>query len=90
MKHPLSLFSALCALAFPVDRAAAADPPPNIVWIVVDDMSCHFGYQGEPLARTPHVDRLAKEGVVFARAYATAPVCSAFRTAMITSMWQTA
>ena len=62
---------------------------PNIVWIVVDDMSCHFGYQGEPLARTPNVDRLAKEGIVFSHAYATAPVCSTFRSAMITGMYQT-
>jgi arylsulfatase A-like enzyme len=62
---------------------------PNIVWIVVDDMSSHFGYQGEKLVNTPHVDRLAKEGVTFNRAYATAPVCSAFRSAMITGMYQT-
>jgi hypothetical protein len=61
----------------------------GIVWIVVDDMSSHFGYQGEKLVNTPHVDRLAKEGVVFSRAYATAPVCSAFRSAMITGMYQT-
>lgn len=62
---------------------------PNIVWIVVDDMSCHFGYQGEPLAQTPNVDRLAREGTVFTSAYATAPVCSTFRSAMITGMYQT-
>lgn len=71
-----------------VVSAMSADRP-NIVWIVVDDMSCHFGYQGEKLVSTPHVDRLAKEGVVFSRAYATAPVCSTFRSAMITGMYQT-
>ena len=63
--------------------------PPNIVWILVDDMSSHFGYQGEKLVETPHVDRLAKEGVVFSHAYATAPVCSTFRTALITGCYQT-
>lgn len=67
---------------------SAADRP-NIVWIVVDDMSCHFGYEGEPLVTTPNVDKLAKEGIVFSNAYATAPVCSTFRSAMITSMYQT-
>lgn len=71
-------------------REVHADERPNIVWIVVDDMSSHFGYQGEPLVTTPNVDRLASEGVVFSRAYATAPVCSTFRTAMITGMYQTA
>ena len=64
-------------------------PAPNIVWILVDDMSGHFGYQGEPLVSTPNVDRLAREGVVFTHAYATAPVCSTFRSALITGMYQT-
>ena len=67
-----------------------ADERPNIVWILVDDMSSHFGYQGEELVTTPNVDRLARDGVVFRRAYATAPVCSAFRSALITGMYQTA
>jgi arylsulfatase A-like enzyme len=67
----------------------AAQDRPNVVWIVVDDMSSHFAYQGEKLVQTPHVDRLAKEGVTFRHAYATAPVCSTFRTAMITGCYQT-
>ena len=71
------------------DLSLSKDDRPNIVWILVDDMSSHFGYQGEPLVRTPHVDRLGREGVVFTKAYATAPVCSTFRTAMITGMYQT-
>jgi arylsulfatase A-like enzyme len=63
---------------------------PNIVWIIVEDMSCDFGYQGQKLVNTPNVDTLAKEGVVFSNAYITAPVCSAARSAMITGMYQTA
>ena len=78
-----------CAI-FNDSRVFANQERPNIVWIVVDDMSSHFGYQGEPLARTPHVDQLAREGIVFENAYATAPVCSTFRSAMITGMYQTA
>ena len=62
---------------------------PNILWIVVEDMSCHFGYNGEELVSTPNVDRLAAEGVVFTNAYVTAPVCSACRSAMIMGMYQT-
>ncbi|MFY0652448.1 MAG: sulfatase [Cyclobacteriaceae bacterium] len=62
---------------------------PNILWIVVEDMSSHFGYQGEKLVSTPNVDRLAAEGVVFNNAYVSAPVCSASRSAMITGMYQT-
>lgn len=62
---------------------------PNILWIVVEDMSSHFGYQGEKLVKTPNIDRLAAEGLVFEKAYASAPVCSASRSAMITGMFQT-
>ena len=69
--------------------SASFAAPPNIVWILVDDMSSNFAYQGEKWVETPHVDRLAKEGVVFTHAYATAPVCSTFRTALITGCYQT-
>ena len=36
--------------------------PPNILWIIVEDMSSHFGYQGEALVTTPHIDQLAEDG----------------------------
>lgn len=62
---------------------------PNVLWIVVDDMSANFSCYGEKAIQTPHVDRLAKEGARFTRAYATSPVCSTFRSAMITGMYQT-
>ncbi|MGB0258158.1 MAG: sulfatase family protein, partial [Coraliomargarita sp.] len=71
-----------CASAQTVSR-------PNILWIVVEDMSCHFGYQGETLVHTPNVDKLAREGVVYSNAYVAAPVCSASRSGMITGMYQT-
>ncbi len=62
---------------------------PNIVWIVAEDMSCHFSHQGETTISTPNIDRLAAEGAVFERAYITCPVCSPSRSAMITGMYQT-
>lgn len=62
---------------------------PNILWIIAEDQSSHYGYQGEKLVNTPYVDRLAAEGLVFKNAYVTAPVCSASRSAMITGMYQT-
>jgi arylsulfatase A-like enzyme len=62
---------------------------PNILWFVVDDMSANFSCYGETLIQTPHVDQLAEEGLRFTRAYATSPVCSTFRSALITGMYQT-
>jgi len=62
--------------------------PPNVLWFVVDDMSANFSCYGEKTINTPAVDRLAKEGLLFSKAYATSPVCSTFRSALITGMYQ--
>lgn len=62
---------------------------PNIVWVIVEDMSDHFSCYGESSIRTPNVDRLAEEGVLFRNAFVTAPVCSTCRSALITGMYQT-
>lgn len=62
---------------------------PDILWIVVDDMSANLGCYGETAIATPNLDRLAREGTRFARAYTTSPVCSPSRSALITGMYQT-
>ncbi len=66
-----------------------ADSRPNILWITVEDMSSHFGYQGEALVDTPVIDQLARDGTTFTQAFVTAPVCSTARSAMINGMYQT-
>ncbi|MEN8203129.1 MAG: sulfatase [Bacteroidota bacterium] len=65
------------------------DDRPNILWIITEDMSCHFGYNGEEAVKTPNVDQLAADGMVFTNAYVTGPVCSPSRSALITGMYQT-
>lgn len=70
-------------------HAAESLRPPNIVWIIVDDMSANFSCYGEKLIQTPHVDQLAREGTRFSKAFVTAPVCSACRSALITGCYQT-
>ena len=72
-----------------VAQMSHAAKRPNVVWIVVDDMSANFSCYGEKTIQTPCVDQLAEEGIRFSRAYATSPVCSTFRSAMITGMYQT-
>lgn len=89
MKEKLILFSTVLLLISTGVAQEKLSQKPNILWIVVEDMSCHFGYQGEKLVHTPHVDKLAREGVVFNNAYVTSPVCSTSRSAMITGMYQT-
>lgn len=84
MKQILTL---LCVLgAFVIQ---AAEQRPNIVWIIPDDMSANFSCYGETAIWTPHVDKLASQGVKFTNAYVTAPVCSTCRSAFITGMYQT-
>jgi len=64
-------------------------PRPNILWILAEDFSPHLGCYGEKNVVSPNLDRLAAEGVRFDRAFTTAPVCSASRSAMMTGMYQT-
>jgi arylsulfatase A-like enzyme len=70
---------------------AAAQPakPPNIVFILADDLGyADVGCYGAPDIATPAIDRLAAEGVRFTQAYANSAVCSATRCALITGRYQ--
>ena len=79
------------ALGVLVHLPGCAEAPsrPNILWIIVDDMSANLSSYGETLIETPHLDELAANGVRFTNAYVTAPVCSPNRSAFITGMYQT-
>lgn len=89
MRNAFTL-AAVAALAAPAAAAGSPDHQPNIVWIVAEDQSDHYGPYGETLAQTPNVDRLAQQGAVFRRAFVTAPVCSPSRSALVTGMHQVA
>ncbi|MBL9211906.1 MAG: sulfatase-like hydrolase/transferase, partial [Opitutaceae bacterium] len=83
------MFSAVgFALGASGARAASA-PPPNIVWIIADDMSPDTAAYGMRGVSTPHLDRLAAQGRRYERAYASAPVCSSSRSAFILGTYQT-
>ncbi len=84
-------FTLVSLLLMPLAVLHAANTPakPNILWLIVEDMSPHFGCYGEKAIQTPQVDRLAAEGLLFENAYVTAPICSSARSALITGMYQT-
>jgi iduronate 2-sulfatase len=65
---------------------SAADPRPNVLFIVSDDLNCFLGCYGHPLAKTPHIDRLAARGVRFERAYCTFPLCGPSRNSFLTGL----
>ena len=60
---------------------------PNVLWITSEDNSPYLGCYGDPLAKTPNLDRLAEQGVRYHNAFANAPVCSVARTTLITGMY---
>jgi iduronate 2-sulfatase len=80
----ISTVSAAGALATP---AMAADTRPNVLFIAIDDLNDwvhHLG--GHPQAKTPNIDRLARRGVTFTRAYCAAPLCNPSRAALMSGL----
>ena len=74
-------------LALGTAPAPAAERP-HIVFIFTDDMGYgDVGCYGGELAATPHLDRLAQEGIRFEQFYAAAPICSPSRAGAITGMY---
>ena len=62
-----------------------AAPPPHIVLVMADDHGWgDVGYNGHPFVRTPALDAMAREALVFDRFYASAPVCSPTRASVLT------
>ena len=69
--------------------SSTKDGKPNVLWIFIEDASCHISCYGETAIQTPNIDALAEEGVRFENAFVTAPVCSPSRSALVTGMYQT-
>jgi arylsulfatase A len=71
---------------FPVSAAETREPSkPNIVYILCDDLGYgDLGCFASPIIKTPHLDRLAREGMRLTHCYAAAPVCSPSRAGIIT------
>jgi N-sulfoglucosamine sulfohydrolase len=68
--------------------ASAADRP-NVLWITSEDNSPLLGCYGDKNARTPHLDKLASQGVLYTNAFANAPVCAPSRSTLIMGIYAT-
>ncbi|QHI68834.1 sulfatase [Tichowtungia aerotolerans] len=60
---------------------------PNVLFIAVDDLNTEVGFLGDAHAKTPNMDRLAEQSVVFRRAYCQSPICGPSRNSLLTGRY---
>jgi arylsulfatase A-like enzyme len=86
MRNLFLIVTGVLALAAP-DRAPAAERP-NVVVILSDDQAwTDYGFMGHPDIKTPHLDKLAGQSVVFERGYVAAPLCRPSLASMVTGRY---
>lgn len=85
MNLPAVALTLALGLALASPSPVAAQQPPNIVFILADDLGARdLAVDGSRFHETPHLDQLAARGVRFTAAYAAAPVCSPTRASLLT------
>ncbi len=81
--------SVLLVAVLRAELATSADQRPNIIFLMADDQATYsMGCYGAPEARTPNLDQLAKEGIVFDNHYDTTAICMASRANVMTGLYE--
>lgn len=87
----LSRLLAMLLLAGIVASPSLGDEPgrkrPNVLFLVCDDLNCDMGCYAHPQVKTPHIDRLARRGVLFSSAFCQFPLCGPSRASFLTGMY---
>ncbi len=74
-------------LLLAVGSSVGAARRPNVLFLISDDLNNSLGCYGHPLAKTPNLDRLARRGVRFERAYCQYPLCGPSRNSLLTGLY---
>ena len=81
----ISYYCVIFVVTLCVAQAVGADSPPNILFIVADDLGYNdLASFGSPTIVTPNIDSIAKQGAKFTQFYQGAPLCTPSRAAMLT------
>ncbi len=86
MPQPRRSALLLLSLWFTTSVLGLSAPPPNVLFIAVDDLRPELASYGATHIKSPHLDKLAAQSVRFDRAYCMVPTCGASRASMMTSV----
>ena len=74
--------------SIPVAQPKPQQSRPNIIFILIDDLRWdELGITGHPFLKTPHIDRIGREGALFRNAFMTTPLCSPSRASFLTGQY---